>query len=266
VTNNQGNNILVNIFFGPVVNAARAIAFQVCNAIAVFSNNFFIVVTPPIVKNYSSGNRDFVKRFFFIGCKFSYFLLFMLFVPLILETPWILGVWLHDVGEYMVIFTRLALIYAIILSQHNPITAIIQATGKVKEYFVIVESFTLLTLPLTYLFFKLGYSPEYTFYITIIMFLIAHIMRLLILQKVTYISIKEYVFQFVISAIIVTVFSAVLPIFVHYYFAPGVVRFLLVTIISLISVGGFALLAGFNKQERSRLYELVIDKLKIARK
>lgn len=261
VANNQGNNVLINIFFGPVANAARSVAFQVSNAITAFCSNLFVVIRPPMVKSYAEKNIDYMMRLFYLSSKFIYFLLYLLFLPIFLETEYILHIWLGETGKYMVIFTRLTLVYSLILAQHNPITTIIQATGRVKIYFSIVESVTLLSLPLSYLFFKIGYSAESTFYISIIVFLFAHILRLYILRIVITFSMKEYLNKFIIPALLVSVISSIMPVFFYFNMGFGYKRFLIIIFTSIISVTISSFIIGLNKSERNRLYKDVHKQL-----
>ena len=184
VAYNQGNNILINLFFGLIANAAQAIAFQIKLALDMFASNFFTVIRPSLIKSYAEGNYEYMMRLFYASAKITFCLLLLIFFPLIFNTEYILNIWLDEVNTYMITFTRLCLIISVVLSMHYPITTIIQATGKVKRYHVIVETFTLLILPITYVFFKSGYSVVWAFYNSIIMFVIAHIIRLLVLRSV----------------------------------------------------------------------------------
>lgn len=258
VANDQGNNVLINMFFGAIANASRAVSFQVSMALSSFSANFFIVMRPPIIKSYADKNYSYMMTLFYSSSKFSYYLIYMLFIPLFLETDYILDLWLVDVGDQMVLFTRLALIYSVILTQNLPITTMVQATGKVKRYFSIVEFFTLLSLPLTYLFFKLGYPAEYTFYVSIGVFFMAHIIRVIVMRSlISFFSIKEYLLRFIMPAILVTLLSAILPVYLHYHIDPAIWRLLSVIAAALVSVLLIALFVGMNKKERGLLFDMV---------
>ena len=257
VANNQGNNVLINIFFGPIANAARGIAFQVSNAISSFSANLFVVMRPPIIKSYAEEDYQYTMHLFYLSSKLSYFLMLLIFVPLFLETNYVLTLWLGHATEQMVLFTRLMLVYTVILSQHNPITTIVQATGRVKIYFSVVESVTLLSLPLTYVFFKLGFPAHVTLYISICVFLFAHFLRLYILKKVIVFSMREYCIKFIIPVLLVSLSSISLPLLVHYYYAPNLLRVVYVTIVVFLSIGLSIYLVGINKYERSKLHEIV---------
>ena len=119
-----------------------------------------------------------MMQLFYLSSRFSFLLLYAIILPLILEVEFILKLWLGTVGEYMVLFTQLILVYCLVLAIGNPITIIMQAAKKVKLYHGVVDSFVLLTLPLSYLFFKLGYPPESTLIISISMLVIAHAIRI----------------------------------------------------------------------------------------
>lgn len=254
VANNQGNNILLNIFFGPVVNAARSIAFQVSNALLALSNNFFMAVRPPLIKSYAEGNMKETMRIFYFSNKFTYYLLFLICLPLMLETEYILNLWLNKITDQMVVFTQLTLIYSLILSLNNPITILIQASGNIKRYSYIVESCTLLSLPLSYIFFKLGFGAQSTFWIMIIVFVIAHILRLLVLQKeIDGFMIRDYFLKFAIQAITISFISLIISYLIRDNMVYGIRQLLSVLVTSTVSIVALAYLIGLNKNEKQLL-------------
>lgn len=257
VAYNQGNNILINIFFGPIANAAQAIAFQVSAALNMFSANFFAVIRPPIVKSYAEGNYDYMMRLFYVSGKITFCLLLLIFFPLILNTEYILNLWLGNVGEYMVPFTQLTLIATVILAMHQPITTIIQAAGAVKRYHAIVETFTLLCVPLTYLFFKLGYPVQWTFYISISLFAIAHFIRLLVLRTVILFSIKEYCLKFLLPVTGIVCISIITMYITQPLLPSGVFGLILSCIISILIVSLCSIAVAFNKQERLQVIKMI---------
>jgi len=254
VANNQGNNILLNIFFGPLINGARAIAFQVTNVVNVFCSNFFLAIRPQLIKSYAEENYEYMMKLFYVSNKFIFYLLWMICLPLILKIDFILKIWLHDVTNYMIIFTKLSLIYALILSLHNPITAIIQASGNVKRYFGIVEPATLLSLPITFLLFHFKLGPHYTFIVSIIVFAFAHLLRLLVLHNVVrFFSIKEYFKKFLITAILVAFISALLTSFVNRFFTNNFVGFVMTTLTGEFEILVLMYVLGLNKEEKKML-------------
>src|SRR5690606_32288441 len=157
----------LNMFFGPVVNAARGIAYQVSSAINQFVANFQMAMNPQIIKSYAVDDLKYMHQLIYRGAKYSFFLLFTLSLPILLETEQILRLWLKTVPEYTVIFTRLVIINVLIDCISGPLMTAAQASGKIKLYQSIVGGLLILNLPVSYLFLKLGFQPQITIYISI---------------------------------------------------------------------------------------------------
>lgn len=260
VVNNQGNSILLNIFFGPVANAARSIAFQVSNSLSVFSSNFFMAARPPLIKSYAEGNIKETMRIFYFSNKFTFYLLYLICLPLLLETEYILQLWLDKTTTQMVVFSQLILVYSLIVSLHNPITILIQAKGNVKKYFLIVESVTLLSFPFTYLVFKLGFGAQSSFWIMIVVFSFAHIFRLLVLHKeIEEFRLKDYLLKFAIQAITISIVSFILTFLVKGYIDSGLWQLLTVVLISSISTIVLAFTFGLDKNEKQLIKNYILS-------
>lgn len=182
--NTQGINLVLNVFFGPAVNAAYAIGNQIKTAINSFSSNFYVAVRPVMMKSYAAEDYNYVEKLLYFSSKTIFILLFVIIFPVATHIKVILSLWLGTVGEYMVEFVILMLAYAIVLSMSDPITTIMQAANKIKHYYLYVDGFTLLTLPLSYIAFRFGANPDFAFYISIVIFVFAHIIRLYLLKKV----------------------------------------------------------------------------------
>jgi O-antigen/teichoic acid export membrane protein len=257
VAYNQGNNILINLFFGLIANAAQAIAFQIKLALDMFASNFFTVIRPSLIKSYAEGNYEYMMRLFYASAKITFCLLLLIFFPLIFNTEYILNLWLDEVNTYMIAFTRLCLIISVVLSMHYPITTVIQATGKVRRYHVIVETFTLLILPITYVLFKSGYSAVWVFYNSIIMFAVAHIVRLFVLRSVISFSMKEYCIKFLMPMSFVTLISMGVLYYTNSLFTSGFFRLIITCIVSVFSVICCAWLFAFSKQEKLQSIKMI---------
>lgn len=255
---NQGVTIIINLFFTPVVNAARAIALQINGAITVFCNSFIMAVRPPIVKSYASGDIKKTAQLFYFSNKFLYYCTLMICLPLILEMDFILQIWLKEVSEYMVIFSQYAVVCALILVMASPITMIMQASGDIRNYHVIVESFTLLIMPVVYIVFKLGYSPQSSYVVMAVLFLIAHILRVVILsRKVKEISVRNYFVKFVGPATLVTIIASFVTILSQHYISGEPIRFIATVIISVLAVGLMSFSVGLTASERHFLVRLL---------
>lgn len=236
VTFNQGINIMLNIFFGPAINAARGIAYQVNSAVNGFVINFQMAMNPQIIKSFASGETKYMHQLIYQGAKYSFFLLFALTLPILLETEIILKLWLKIVPEYTVIFTRLVLINVLIDCISGPLMTAVQASGKIKFYQSVVGGLLLLILPLSYLFLTLGFPPQVTLYVSIFISVIALFSRLRIIGPLVNLSIRKFA-QYVLGRVLLVVLvSSILPIIVISGIDSGVIRFFTVCIVSLISI------------------------------
>lgn len=214
VFNNQGANIILNIFFGPIVNTARGIAYQVNGAIMQFVQNFMTASRPQIIKYYAENEKEKMLNLIFQSSKLSFLLLFILTVPFLLKTDYILEIWLKEIPKYVVIFTQLVILSALIDSLSFPLMTAAQATGKIKNYTIIVGSVMLLNLPISYVFFKLNYPPPTIFFLAIINSIICLYLRLILLKKMIKFPIKKYFREviFPLLSTIVLTYAILIPI------------------------------------------------------
>ena len=246
----QGVNVLLNIFFGPTVNAARGIAFQINNAINQFVSNFQMAVKPQIIKSYASDNISLMNTLVFQGAKYSFFLLFILSLPLLFETEIILKLWLKIVPEYTVIFTRLVIVGTLIDCISGTLMTAAQASGKIKIYQSIVGGLLVLNLPISYFFLKLGYEPQITLYISIVIYILALIFRLIILRKLVNLRINVFLKQVLLRILYVTALSVIIPSLLYYNMDSSIERFLLTCVVSVVSVLFAIYFSGLNNNER----------------
>lgn len=203
----EGINILINIFFGTIVNAARGVAYQVSGIISQFSNSFQMAIIPQIVKQYAAGNEEGMLSLSYRGAKFSFYLLYFLALPLLLITPFVLEVWLKAVPDSTVIFLRLTLIVSLIDCTAVPIGKAIDATGNIKLFQILIACIMLCDIPISYLFLMLG-MPAYTvMYVAIFTSSVCLFVRLFLLKKYIpktdiLLFIKEVLLRICIVAII----------------------------------------------------------------
>lgn len=201
--NTQGINLLLNVFFGPVANAGYSVASQVYHTVSLFATSFYTAVKPPLIKNYAGGNHTYVQKLFQFSSKVLFILILIFVLPLLVCTQQVLEIWLGEIGDYMVAFVKLSLIYATILIISYPITAVVQAGGFVKLYHTLVDGFSILALPIVYVLFKCGFSANWAYIISIIVFALAHLLRLYVLKRVfPLFDVKTYLFRFLIPAIV----------------------------------------------------------------
>ncbi len=257
----QVNTILVNIFFGPLVNAARAISLQFNLAVSSFSGSFLMAIRTPMIKSYADESYLYLNKIFNLSNKFIYYCLLMVCLPLIFEMNTVLILWLKTTDPQTVLFSRLILVYALIMSLNNPISIIIQATGHVKEYHVLVEIFTLLCVPATYILFKLGYPAYSTIIVMIIAAVASHVVRLICLKKYYKpFSYSEYIKSFLLPAFAITLVASLFVFLIHRSIINTSLRMFAVGFFSVVCVAAFVLLIGLSKTEKDDLKQLITSR------
>lgn len=217
VLRDQGGNILINMFCGATVNAARGIAMSVNSAVYGFVANFMIALNPQITKNYASGDYGYMFSLAFQGARLSYYILLILSLPIFVTTPYLLHLWLGIVPEHTSNFTRLVLLFTMSESLASPLVTIMLATGKIKNYQLIVGGLQLLNLPISYVGLKLGFPPEVTFITAIIVSVVCEFARLIMLRKMVGLSIRKFLKDVYINVVIVTVVAAILPLIIDFF-------------------------------------------------
>ena len=246
----QGVNILLNIFFGPTVNAARAVAFQIKGAVNMFVTNFQMAINPQIVKSYAIKDITYMHKLIFQGSKFSFFLLYLFTLPILLETKVILEIWLNTVPEFTVVFTRLAMINILIDCMSGTLMTAAQASGNIKKYQTVIGGMLLLILPISFVFLKIGYPPQVTLYISISISIIALFARLIIISKLVDFPIKLFLRKVLFRVVLVTIISLILPLIFKYTILPKYIRFFITIIFSIISVLFSIYWFGLIKEEQ----------------
>lgn len=247
----QGLNILLNLFFGPVVNAARAVAVQVQSAIQQFVSNFQMALNPQITKTYAQGDLDVMHHLMFRSARFSFFLLFFLALPVLLETDFILKLWLKTVPDYTVIFLRIMICISLLYTLANPLMIANQATGKVKRYQAICGSILLLILPISYIGLRLGLPAYSVFVVHFIMEMITQLARMILLRPLIGVQIKGYIKYVYIPVIIVVCVSLLLPCIIYFYMDATISRFFIVSIGCIFSVSITSYLFGLSVNEKA---------------
>lgn len=182
ILTNSGQNILLNIYFGPIINASKAIADKIKNVINGFSTNLYLAVSPQMVKSYAEENYQRSLNLVLKSSKFSFMLIFVMAFPLLCNMSSILEAWLDSDSSvaYLVEFCKLILLYCLVLTLEPPITSIIQATGDIKRYQIWVGIVTLSYLPISAVVLSLGATPVSTLVVLIIVMAIAQIVRVFI--------------------------------------------------------------------------------------
>ena len=245
----QGINILLNIFFGPAINAARGIAYQVNAAVSSLYSSFTQAVNPQIIKQYSAGNMEYMHQLIFRSCKYTYLLVLLLACPILLETSQILKIWLGTVPDHAVTFCRLVLITTLIDCISIPLIPAVNATGKIKRYQIVVGMLLILNLPLSYVALKLTGIPEYSFYVGIFVAVLTSTARLWICHSLVSFPICHFVSS-VIFRIVPTTIIAMTSFLVPAFLVVSGARLVLSIITGLTVTLLAILLVGMDKSER----------------
>ena len=246
----QGLNMLLNVFFGPVVNAARAVAVQVQSAIQQFVGNFQMALNPQITKTYAKGELGDMHRLMFRSARFSFFLLFFLSLPVLFETNFILTIWLKTVPEHTVVFLRIMICTSLIYTLSNPLIIANQATGKVKKYQAICGSILLLILPVSYISLRLGCPAYSVFIVHFVMESLTQMVRMILLRPMIGIRVRDYFNHIYKQVLVVVGVSIILPTLVYLNIEAGIFRFVIVGLVCVVSVSTAAYLLGLSANER----------------
>ncbi|WP_455673051.1 oligosaccharide flippase family protein [Phocaeicola sp.] len=257
ITKEQGVNILLNIFFGATVNAARGIAYQ-AHAINGFVNNFQMAMNPQIIKDYASGKKEEMFKLVFRGSKFSFLMLLTLSLPVIIETSFILKFWLKEVPEYTVIFLRLILITGLVDSLSGTLITSMHASGKVKYYQIIVGGISLLTLPIVYILFKLNNPPYIAMCVSLCISIICHFARLALLKKTIGLAVGTFLKQVTFKVMAIAFLASIMPLLIYYQLKINWASFIFVCCISVLSSAFFSYLLGLDRIEK----DFVLEKTK----
>ena len=258
----QGINVLLNIFFGPTVNAARGIAVQVQSAVQMFATNFQTALNPQMMKSYATGELQIMHMLLFRSAKFTFMLLLCLMLPLILEIDMVLGLWLKEVPKYTNIFVCLMLCISMVDAVSNPFMTASAATGKVKVYQSVVGGILLMIVPLAYIPLKLGAEPYSVFVVHLTIAIIAFITRIFIIRKLIDLSIKEYLMNAILPCLKVALPSIFISLAIKMSLPNELVYSIIVAVITLIMVPITSCLFGLTENER----QFVLSKIPILRK
>lgn len=261
VSRGYGINIILNLFFGIVINASYGITMQFQSAVSMFTDSFRMAINPQIIKNYASNNFDRMYDLIYLSSKFSYFLMLFIVIPAWINIDFILKLWLVNPPEYTSIFVRLSVIYLLIESVSGALITAVQATGKIKIYQIVTGTIILLNLPLSYIFLKLGFNPYITYIISIILSLLALISRLYFLNKLISFSVRKYFRQVILNILITIPIIFLFVISFNNYKSNFFEIFINIISSSFLS---FLLLIvfGTNKKEKNKIKFLIINKIR----
>lgn len=264
ILNNQGINILLNIFFGTAVNAARGVAYQVNSAVTSFSSNFMMAVNPQIIKTYASDEWDRCKFLVFKSARISFFLILIITVPLVIDPELFMKIWLTAVPVDTIPFVQLILIQSLIDTLCLPLQTLNQASGKIKWYQITAGGLLLINFPTSYVFLKFGFPASCVFFIAIIISILGIIVRLSVLHYLISFPVKEFILEVICKVLPVAFITLILSLLVKYIMLENTsmrwtVAFLstFITISSIYTLGLYANERQFLVMKLKRLFHLL---------
>lgn len=257
VIRSQGINILLNLFFNPIVNAARAIAFQINNALNQFVNSFYNAVRPQITKLTAAEEKEKMISLVYSSSIISYLLICLLSIPTLVEMPFILKIWLSDVPEYTVIFSRLVIVTAMIDTLGYPLSTAVCATGNIRDFQVVTGLLLIINLPVSYFMLYQWSQPYLVFYVSIGISCIVHIVRMIFMRNIFRMSLKQYTHDVLLRLTLFTIIALLLSCSMTWTTGESIYGHLLNVFFSLIVVVLLSWYLGMKKSQREMVLNIV---------
>lgn len=258
ILNNQGVNMLMNIFHGVVVNAARGIASQVDGIINNFVSNFMVALNPQITKTYAAGEKQNSFTLACRGSRFSFYILLMLALPIMIEANMVLTIWLGTPPEQSAEFFIWTVISSLIMTMGNTLVTLQNAHGNIRHYQIWITVFGYLPFPITWIVFKLFDAPAiWAYYIFTLVYWFLLFVRYYLVHQSTGIPAKQYILGVIVRCHVVGILSAILPLLLHSIMNESILRLILVTVTSIVTSGIVIYTVGMEKSERSMVLNIV---------
>ena len=258
----QGSNIILILFFGTAVNAARGIALQVNGIVSNFSYNFTMALNPQITKQYAAGNVEESAKLVYAGCRYSFYLLLLIAVPVMINIDYLLQLWLGTVPEYTSQFLVLALIAALINVMAPPIVTALQATGKIKVFQIVICIIMLLELPLAYSILYYGGKPYMAMYPTILVMFIGLFARFIILRRLIPVyRLRYFIINIVVRNLLIGMICFLLSLWIGKCFQQDFIHFLLTSLLTVVLSGFTIYILGLSRKERTKIMILIKNKI-----
>lgn len=259
----QGVNMLLNYFFGPVINAARGIAYQINGAIGSFSGNIYTVFGPQLVSSYAQTDYERTKKIMFTESKVSFSLIALLVMPAIFEMDTLLTIWLgNSVPEHTKIFAILVLLDTLVCTLNTPCTQVVQATGKIKKYQIGTTIINLFLVPFCWILLALGYSAESTFMSVVFFSCMNQCICLYLTNKEFQIDLRTYFGEIIVRCLVLLLLLPVIPLIISLTMPPSIIRLVILSISSILTGGLLIYYCMFDLNDRNFILSFVRKKLK----
>lgn len=258
VAKGQGLNIMLNAFFGPTVNAARGIAYQINAVIGQFFTNFYTAVKPQVTKYYAQDKHDEMFKLIFTSARMSFFLILFISLPIMVETPMVIRLWLNTDINYVVIFTRLIILISAIDAMATPLMTLMHATGKIRLYQLVISIATILILPFSYICLKyFNCNPTSAFVVSLCTSIFCMFARLWLVNRQVDFPIKKYITSVYARCMLVAILSAIVPVMLYLQLQESIQRMIIICAVCVISSASAIMTIGMNKSERGIVYNLI---------
>lgn len=254
VLRDHGGNILVNLFSGPVVNAARGVAVQLNGAVQSFVSNFMTAVNPQITKSYAANDNGYMFSLIRKSSRMSFYLLSLLAIPIIFNAEFLLQIWLKEVPEHAAFFVQLFLMFAMSEALSNPLITAMLATGRIRNYQLVVGGIQLLNIPVSYVFLKMGAIPEITVVVAIALSQVCLFARLVMFSRATGFSVPEFISEVYVNALKVGITASAVPLVLMFVLPDGDWWSVLNLAACLISTATVVLIVGCSRNDRDFIY------------
>lgn len=258
----QGVNLLLNIFFGPTINAARAVAVQIAGNIQSFMQNFQVAVNPQIIKEYAAERYDNFLTLIYNSSKYSFLLLYLLVLPVVAEAEYIINVWLQNPPDHAIIFCRLSLIAILIDALSGTLVYGALATGRIKKYQLIVSAILLINPLTTYIALKLGLSANSVYIIEGFFYLIALQAKLILLNKLINLSIKKYYKDVILKCILICIIPIIPVYYISQILPSNFFRVIIITTISSLIILLSTYVIGLSSTEKQKITQSIKKQIK----
>jgi O-antigen/teichoic acid export membrane protein len=260
ILKNQGITILLNMFFTPMISAARSISLQLSGVVRHFVSNFTTAINPQIIKRYAANEYKETIALLYQSSRYTFFLVYIISLPVIIHMPAILNIWLKTVPEYTALFARLSIVDVMIESISIPVATVKQATGKIKTYQIVLGSVMFLNLPVSYIILWLGYPPYMVLVVAIVLIIAVGAVRLLFLKVLPAFSIIQFFKQVCFPISFVVLISAVPTILLSSVQEITVPNLLLFFVESVMITAVSAYIFGLKSDERSMIKNFIFKK------
>lgn len=257
IINNQGVTLLVNFYFGVAMNTARGLATRVFGLVNKFSLNFMAALSPQITKTYAEGDLKSMHSLIFRGTKLSYYLMLLLAIPILAETPIVLRLWLKTVPDHAVLFARLSVISALIIVLGTPLVKAQLATGCLRKYQIVISACTIGVFPLTWIAYKCGLPAEWAYHIFNLVYFIVLFVRIYLVKDLIDLPWKKFLTDVYLRVFVVSFIAAILPFILCRIQPESIWRLFEVTAVSVLSVCTTVYVFGINGEERALVLSYV---------